>query len=226
MNFELFLRATLIVHIAGGTAALISGLVAMLTQKGGRAHRRAGVVYFAGMSAVFVSAVVLSLARNNIFLLLVGFFSYYLTVRGYRILYLKNLPTGQKPTVVDWLITGVAGLFILTLVGWGVTLLTVGERMGIVALVFGGIGASFVRKDIVQFFRPPQEKMHWWFGHISSMGGSYISAVTAFIVVNIRLAEFQWVLWIVPSIVGTILIIRTIRYYKAKFNGKAVGKTA
>jgi uncharacterized membrane protein len=226
MNFELFLRATLIVHIAGGTAALISGLIAMLTQKGGRAHRRAGIVYFAGMSAVFVSAVILSIARNNVFLLLVGFFSYYLTVRGYRILYLKNLPAGQKPTVVDWLITGVAGLFILTLVGWGVTLLMAGERMGIVALVFGGIGASFVRKDIVQFFRPPQEKMHWWYGHISSMGGSYISAVTAFIVVNIRLAEFQWVLWIVPSIVGTILIIRTIRFYKAKFNGKAVGKVA
>jgi uncharacterized membrane protein len=224
MNFELFLRATLIVHIAGGTAALISGLVAMLTQKGGRAHRRAGIIYFAGMSAVFVSAVILSIARNNVFLLLAGFFSYYLTVRGYRILYLKNLPTGQKPTAVDWLITGVAGLFILTLVGWGVTLLTVGDRMGIVALVFGGIGASFVRKDVVQFFRPPQEKMHWWYGHIGSMGGSYISAVTAFIVVNIRLAEFQWVLWIVPSVVGTILITRTIRFYKAKFNGKAVGK--
>jgi uncharacterized membrane protein len=226
MNFELFLRATLIVHIAGGTAALVSGLVAMLTQKGGRAHRRAGIVYFAGMSAVFVSAVILSIARNNVFLLLVGFFSYYLTVRGYRILYLKNLPAGQKPTLVDWLITGVAGLFILTLVGWGVTLLMVGERMGIVALVFGGIGGSFVRKDIVQFLRPPQEKMHWWYGHISSMGGSYISAVTAFIVVNIRLAEFQWVLWIVPSVVGTILIVRTIRFYKAKFNGKAVGKIA
>jgi uncharacterized membrane protein len=220
MNFELFLRATLIVHIAGGTAALVSGLVAMLTQKGGRAHRRAGIVYFAGMSAVFVSAVILSIARNNIFLLLVGFFSYYLTVRGYRILYLKNLPAGQKPTAVDWLITGVAGLFILMLVGWGVTLLIAGERMGIVALVFGGIGASFVRKDIVQFFRLPQEKMHWWYGHISSMGGSYISAVTAFIVVNIRLAEFQWVLWIVPSVVGTILIIRTIRFYKAKFKVK------
>jgi uncharacterized membrane protein len=221
MNFELFLRATLIVHIAGGTAALVSGLVAMLTQKGGRAHRRAGIVYFAGMSAVFVSAVILSIARNNIFLLLVGFFSYYLTVRGYRILYLKNLPAGQKPTTVDWLITGVASLFILTLVGWGVTLLTVGERMGIVALVFGGIGATFVRKDIVQFFRRPQEKMHWWYGHISSMGGSYISAVTAFIVVNIRLAEFQWVLWIVPSIVGTVLITRTVRFYQAKFNSKA-----
>lgn len=221
MNFELFLRATLIVHIAGGTAALVSGLVAMLTQKGGRAHRRAGIVYFAGMSAVFVSAVILSIARNNIFLLLVGFFSYYLTVRGYRILYLKNLSAGQKPTTVDWLITGVASLFILTLVGWGVTLLTVGERMGIVALVFGGIGATFVRKDIVQFFRRPQEKMHWWYGHISSMGGSYISAVTAFIVVNIRLAEFQWVLWIVPSIVGTVLITRTVRFYQAKFNSKA-----
>jgi hypothetical protein len=173
------------------------------------------------MSGVFVTAVVLSLAKNNIFLLLVGFFSYYLTVRGYRILYLKNLPAGQKATGVDWLITGVAGLFILALTGWGIFLLTMGHSMGIVAVAFAFIGSLFVRKDIRQFVRPPQEKMHWWYGHISSMGGSYISAFTAFIVTNIQVPEYQWVLWLLPSVIGTVLILRTIRHYKARFNKQA-----
>jgi len=169
------------------------------------------------MTGVFISAVILSLAKDNIFLLLVGFFSYYLTARGYRILYLKKLPSGQKATAADWLITGVAALFIVALTGWGIFLLMAGYSMGIVAIAFAFIGALFVRKDILQFVRPPKEKMHWWYGHISSMGGSYISASTAFVVTNIQLPQYQWVLWLLPSVVGTVLITRTIRYYKARF---------
>jgi len=217
MNTALFLRILLIIHIAGGTTALVSGLIAMLTHKGGTAHRRAGKVYFWGMTGVFISAVILSLAKDNIFLLLVGFFSYYLTARGYRILYLKKLSSGQKAAAADWLITGVAALFIVALTGWGIFLLMAGYSMGIVAIAFAFIGALFVRKDILQFVRPPKEKMHWWYGHISSMGGSYISASTAFVVTNIQLPQYQWVLWLLPSVVGTILITRTIRYYKARF---------
>lgn len=221
MNFEVFLRILLIIHIAGGTTALVSGLISMLTRKGGKAHTRAGKIYFWGMSAVFVTAVVLSVARDSIFLLLVGFFSYYLTVRGYRVLYLKNLPAGQKAAVMDWMITGVAAVFIVALTGWGAFLLIMGYSMGIVAIVFAFIGGLFVRKDILQFMRPPQEKMHWWYSHISSMGGSYISAFTAFIVTNVQVPEYQWVLWLLPSVIGTILIIRTVRYYKARFNKPA-----
>ncbi len=217
MNTALFLRLLLIIHIGGGTTALVSGLIAMLTHKGGVAHRRAGKVYFWGMTGVFISAVVLSLAKDSIFLLLVGFFSYYLTARGYRILYLKQLSSGQKATAADWLITGVATLFIIALTGWGIFLLKAGYSMGVVAIAFAFIGALFVRKDILQFVRPPKEKMHWWYGHISSMGGSYISASTAFIVTNIQLPEYQWVLWLLPSVVGTVLITRAICYYKTRF---------
>ncbi len=158
MNTALILRILLIIHIAGGTTALVSGLVAMLTHKGGVAHRRAGKIYFWGMTGVFISAVVLSLAKDNIFLLLVGFFSYYLTARGYRILYLRQLSSGQKATAADWLITGVAALFIIALTGWGIFLLMAGYSMGVVAIAFAFIGALFVRKDILQFVRPPKEK--------------------------------------------------------------------
>jgi len=49
------------------------------------------------------------------------------------------------------------------------------------------------------------------------MGASYISAVTAFVVVNITIPGFGWALWILPSIIGGSLIGRTIRTYKAKF---------
>ena len=217
MKTEDLLSIMLTLHIAGGTVALLSGLVAMLALKGGSIHRTAGKIYFWGMTAVFLGAVAVAIGHNNEFLLMVGFFSYYMTVRGYRILSLKGLHQGQQASPIDLLIISVSGIFVLTLLSWGVWGMLRGEGMAIVAFVFGAIGLSFLTSDIRKFTSPPTEKMHWWFGHISSMGGSYISAVTAFVVVNIQLPQFQWVLWILPAVVGSMIIGRTIRKYKVKF---------
>ena len=194
MKLESFLRVMLMIHIAGGTTALTSGLVAMFTLKGSKPHRLAGKIYFWGMTAVFVGAVIVALGHDKPFLLMVGFFSYYMTVRGYRVLSLKQL---SKPVLLDWFIMSVSGIFLVALVGWGIYGLIRGFSMGIVALTFSGIGLSFLFIDVRNFIRPPKEKMHWWFTHIGSMGGSYISAVTAFIVVNIQFQQFNWVLWTV-----------------------------
>lgn len=219
MNIEMFLSLMLVIHIAGGTIALLSGLVSMLSVKGGATHRLAGKIYFWSMTAVFIGALIIAIAHKLDFLLMVAFFSYYMTVRGYRILSLKKLYQGQKASSIDWIISIVSGIFILTLFGWGVWVLFQGVSMGIVAIAFGTIGSSFLYSDIKQFITPPKQKMHWWYGHISSMGGSYISAVTAFVVVNIQLPQQQWILWVLPGMVGGILIGRTIRKYKMKFSG-------
>jgi uncharacterized membrane protein len=214
---EKIISAFLIIHIIGGATSLLSGLVAMLTQKGGRSHRLAGKIYFGGMTAVFIGAVVVAIAHRNDFLLMVGFFSYYMTVRGYRILSLKKLDRGQKFAPLDWIIISVSAIFIFTLITWGVWAWMQGSGMGIVGLVFGLIGLTFLVNDIKSYVNPPTEKMHWWYTHISSMGGSYIAATTAFIVVNIQLPHYQWVLWIIPSVIGGVLIGRTIRKYKREF---------
>ena len=214
---EKIISAFLIIHIIGGATSLLSGLVAMFTQKGGRSHRLAGKIYFGGMTAVFIGAVVVAIAHRNDFLLMVGFFSYYMTVRGYRILSLKKLDRGQKFAPLDWIIISVSAIFIFTLITWGVWAWMQGSGMGIVGLVFGLIGLTFLVNDIKSYVNPPTEKMHWWYTHISSMGGSYIAATTAFIVVNIQLPNYQWVLWIIPSVIGGILIGRTIRKYKREF---------
>lgn len=216
-NIESFLRVMLWIHIAGGTSALITGLGAMLTKKGSPVHKRFGKIYFLSMTAVFVGALATAIGHHKDFLLMVAFFSYYMTVRGYRILYMKKLNLGQKPTWMDWMITGVSGAFILFLLGWGVVALINGYGMGIVGIVFGIIGSSFLIRDIRNFITPPSEKMHWWYGHIASMGGSYISAVTAFVVVNIQIGQFNWLLWILPGMIGGVLIGRTIRFYKKQF---------
>jgi uncharacterized membrane protein len=218
MTIEKVLSLALILHIAAGTVALLSGLVAMLASKGHHVHRLAGKVYFGGMTTIFVTALVMALGRQLDFLLMVAFFSYYMTVRGYRILSLKKLNQGQRFSTLDWIIALFAGIFIIGLLGWGGWSFLRGNNMGLVAITFGLIGISFLIRDVRTLFNPPKEKMHWWYGHISSMGGSYISAITAFVVVNIRLANYQWALWILPALIGGALISKTIRKYKLKFN--------
>ncbi|NOT75300.1 MAG: hypothetical protein HOP08_10250 [Cyclobacteriaceae bacterium] len=220
-QIETFLRIMLWIHIAGGTFALITGMGAMLTKKGSSIHRTFGKIYFWSMTAVFVGALALAFGHHRTFLLMVAFFSYYMTVRGYRILYLKNLSSGQKLNYIDWIITTISGAFILFLIVWGTYVLINGNGMGIVGLVFGLIGSTFLFQDLKKFFGKPPEKMHWWYGHIASMGGSYISAVTAFIVVNIQLQSNGWILWVLPALIGGILIGRTIRKYKVQFAVKA-----
>ena len=208
----------LVAHIAGGVIALLAGLVSIFSVKGSSTHRLAGKIYFVGMTAVFIGAVFTAIGHHKDFLLMVGFFSYYLTVRGYRVLFLKKLPEGQKAKSIDWVIIIISATFIFTLLGWGVWALRMGASIGIAAVLFGSVGSIFLLLDIKKFIRPPKEKMHWWYSHIGSMGGSYISAVTAFVVVNIELPQYQWVLWILPGILGGILITRTIRIYKVRFS--------
>jgi len=212
----IFLRIVLVLHIIGGFIALVSGLIAMLTRKGGRLHRLNGKIYFGGMTAVFISAVILSVAHHLPFLLMVGFFSYYMVVRGYRILHLKKLGRGQVPGVLDWAIVVIAGGFILYLSVGGIIKSVAGVGLGYAGIVFGVIGCSFLVGDIRKFRKPPTEKMHWWFTHIAAMCGGYIATVTAFVVVNVQMNP-GWVPWLLPTAIGTPLIMRTTRKYKKRF---------
>ncbi|HTI12311.1 MAG TPA: hypothetical protein VL832_27250 [Puia sp.] len=214
---EKLLGGLLILHIIGGTVALLSGLFAITTQKGGKNHRLSGKFYFGGMTAVFISAVALSIGHHKPFLLMVGFFSYYMVVRGYRILYLKKLGKGQKPTGLDWAIVIIAGAFIVYLLCWGIVFVVWGVGMGIVAIVFGALGCLFLRNDLNKFIRGPKEKMHWWYTHIGGMGGGYIATLTAFVVVNIELKP-GWILWLIPAAIGVPVILVTIARYKRKFS--------
>ncbi|TDW97177.1 hypothetical protein [Dinghuibacter silviterrae] len=211
-----FLVAVLALHITGGTIALFAGFSAIVTSKGGKAHRLAGRVYFWSMTAVFLSVVTLAIAHDNHFLLTVGFFSYYMVVRGYRILYLKKLGRGQKATPLDWGIMAIAGLFIGYLLWWGVFAALGGDRFGIVAIVFGSLGARAVFQDILKFTRGPRDKMHWWYDHINGMGGAYIATLTAVVVVNVQMAP-GWVWWLLPAAIGVPVIRYTIWRYRPDF---------
>jgi len=90
------------IHISAGMLALVLAPLAMLTVKGGRAHRRWGTIYFWSMAVVASTAVVLALWRPQIFLALLAVFSFYLAFTGYRVLSRKRPTQGDAATAYDW----------------------------------------------------------------------------------------------------------------------------
>ena len=79
-----------VIHISAGMLALGLAPVAMLTVKGGQAHRRWGKIYFWAMAVVASTAVILALWRPQIFLALLAVFSFYMAFTGYRALSRKR----------------------------------------------------------------------------------------------------------------------------------------
>jgi uncharacterized membrane protein len=216
----------LIIHIATGFTALLVGLIPMFSKKGSRLHNRAGLVYVYCMITVAITALLLCALQPfrmmRLFLTGIAIFSFYLSMTGWRAT--KQKKTG--PTNSDRVLTYVTLAVSVLMVGFGVylTIQNGTTFFPILFTFFGGLTGVFAMQDVRRFGVQPTEKMHWLFQHFTRMGGSYIATFTAALVTNIgRIVPADapdWIAttgWIVPSLLGGMLIGRTVRYYKAKF---------
>ncbi len=76
-------QAALALHIAGASAALISGPAAMIFRKGGRLHRLSGDVFFVAMLTMTGIGAVVAPMMNDVFSSVGGAFGFYLTATGW-----------------------------------------------------------------------------------------------------------------------------------------------
>lgn len=76
-----------------------------------------------------------------------------------------------------------------------------------VLFFFGFFLFSMSLQDLIKMKRKKFVKNAWLFDHISRMSGSFIATTTAFIVVNFSMTP-AWVLWLLPTAIGTPLIFR------------------
>jgi steroid 5-alpha reductase family enzyme len=218
----LWMKSLLTVHIAAGFSAFLLAPVALATAKGGKQHKRWGMVYLWAMGVVAATAVPMALYRPVLFLALVAIFSFYAAFSGYRVLRLKDLARGGSAGPIDWL----AGLFTFgasaCLSLFGIFKPAWVQNMGVVAIVFGIIGMRLASVQLISFVRKPKEKMFWWYTHLGNFIGSYIAAWTAFLVVTVspRLGPYGRLTWLVPTAIGVPAITLTIIYYKRKFAPK------
>jgi hypothetical protein len=221
MADPIWIKSLLGVHIAAGSTAFVMAPLALLAARGGKAHRRWGKVYFWAMAVVASTALVLSLYRPILFLALVAVFSFYAAFSAYRILFLKNLPRGERVSWLDWgaaIFTFASSLALASLGAFRPALV---QNLGIPAIVFGVVGMRLGGKSIWQFMHPPKEKMFWWYEHLGNMLASYIAAWTAFSVVTVgRFVHGGWIIWVLPTAIGVPAIALTRAYYKRKLTPK------
>ena len=217
-------------HVGAGVTALVFAPVAMLTQKGGAAHRRWGRVYFWAMFVIFVSALALLVVRPDFFLFIISILSFYGAFSGVRSLRHKHPERGERATRLDWLAAATALLAGSGFIVWGalpLTGLTMSETptaFSILGIAFGFFLGKDAWDDLGSFCRPSRNPMWWWTYHLERMVGSYLAAVTAFMVQNIgpRLPEeLAWTVWALPGLLGGIGISLWIRYYQKKFAAKS-----
>ena len=198
---QLIFSALLILHIISGGIGLVAGTVAMVSQKSKSAHRLAGKIFFYAMAGIFFTSIYMSIAHNNMFLVLIGFFSFYLTATGYRILYLKTLHFKKtQPQLLDYFIAATGLLVGIALLILSVFLLFKINMFGIVTLSFGCLSGWFGYSDLIKFKYQPNNKKHWIISHGMRMAGAYTATITAFVVVNVHIAQ-GWILWLLPAII-------------------------
>lgn len=203
----------LLLHIAAGFIALATGLAAMLYDKTSLAHRKTGLWYYYAMCVIFLTGAPLAWMHTNWFLLSISFFAFYLSFTGYRF-------ARRKHRSYQWLDKGIAGLFLLislSMLGYSLYLYQKGQvDAAIILVVFGSIFLTSSGRDSLVFWGWRRESQHWVRGHIGRMGGSYIAALTAFLVNVIDFLP-PVVSWLAPTAIGTILITRSIRHYRQKW---------
>jgi len=215
----LWMRVFLGVHITAGASAFLLAPVALITAKGGKAHRRWGMVYLWSMGVVAATAVPMALYRPVLFLALVAVFSFYACFSAWRVLALKDLPKGGEATPIDWAAAIITFVTSACLAGFGAFKPAIVQHMGIVAIVFGIIGMTLAFGQIRSFVWKPTEKMFWWYTHLGNMIASYIAAWSAFSVTTLS-SNFRHagiLLWLWPTIIGVPAIALTTAYYKRKF---------
>lgn len=202
MSLQVFVVFLLIIHIICGFSSLFLALGAMLSPKGQAKHRKLGRLFFYGMTGIFITAIPLSLIKNNLFLFLIAFFSYYLAFSGWR--YAKNKE--GNATKLDFLIGSVMLTISLIMVGIGVYRFHIDNFRTISLLVFGVIGFILSWSDLKAYRNHSATGKQRIANHLGAMLGATIATLTAFSVTNLHV-EPQIILWLGPTLLLTPVII-------------------
>ena len=219
----LWMKLFLGVHITAGASSFLLAPVALATGKGGKQHKRWGMVYLWSMGIVAATALPMALYRPVLFLALVAVFSFYLAFSGYRVLRLKNLARGGSAAPIDWVAAVLTFFASACLAAFGAFRPAWVQGFGIVSIVFGLIGMRASAREMWTFVSKPTEKMFWWYTHLGNFIGSYIAAWTAFSTVTLShvFRHAGIILWLWPTIIGVPAIALTTAYYKRRFAPRA-----
>jgi len=215
MDFALIREISLPIHIGIGIAILLLGATQLVLRKGGKLHQRLGRLYVWAMLISFLTSFPASIYTGKIFLSLIGIFSLYLAFTGYRFAVIKE---SGRVARIDRLASGIflfvaAGMLAFAAYAFFQLSATSGIILGVFGLIFL-LGAFqdarhlLLRNNSASYFANRQ----WLRLHIGRIIGSYIAAVTAFLV-NVAPFGSHLINWLLPTAVGMMLMVRFNRRY-------------
>jgi uncharacterized membrane protein len=192
----------LLMHIAFGGAALTVGGFAAFAKKGSPIHVKAGRIFAIVMFCTAFTAISLSVIRPNGFLLAIGLFTLYLTGSGW--LWARRMPMSKRKAWGNYFgYFGLAAAFYMGYEAYN------GGNIQIVLVVFASILFGLSAFDTFQTSLPKEPISK----HGGRMGGAYIAAFTAFVVVNINLGIWGW---LGPTIIGVPMIILSLKRFRQR----------
>lgn len=200
----------ILIHASFGGLALSAGLISLISRKGSKTHRITGNVFHYSMLFVAVTAFIIAVLpqHESVFLIIIGIFSSYFVITGKRALKFKTSTENLKLDIfISWTMLVIGVIMIMY------PFLLMG-KINIILFVFGGISLLLSRRDLYLYRNPEKLKQDWLKLHLSKMIGGYISASTAFVVVNQLIPSFYG--WFVPGLIGGGLIFYWIRKVKKK----------
>lgn len=212
---DIFATYLIYIHAIFGGTAFIAGFIAIITKKGGNFHKKSGSTFYYMMlfSAVVALVIAVLPKHENPFLFTIGLFSSYFIITGYRALRFKK----PNPTLlVDKLIVSVMIITGIFMIFYPIIIM---GKLNIVLTIFGTVGIIFATRDFLLFKNAKKLRKDWLKMHIGKMLGGYISAVTAFIVVNQFIPGIAG--WLTPSVFG----VAYMSYWFWKLNKKSANKS-
>jgi hypothetical protein len=201
-------------HLSFTGIAVISGIAAMVASpKGGKFHKKTGMVYFYSFVGIILTAASMIFIKYKDLFVGITIFNTYLLLMGFRAVRYKN----RKAAWLDWFLLSIffcGGLLLL------LAAFKIGDyRWAIVRAFFAGLTFYLAFKDFRYLRHKILVKQSWLSEHMEKMLLTYVSLVSG---VMLRVSDYlfskevKWTFWITPYIVSLPLIMYWISKYKAK----------
>ncbi len=211
MPYYSFLHnSNILIHVISGSIALLLGVLALTTKKGGKWHKKSGNYFLILMTIVVLTGLIgVFVFKRNTFLLIITVLSAYYGFSGYRILKTKT----NKP---KWIDVSVAIASLISVSYFLYYFKSVGMYWSPV-IIYSTVGALLliITYDFVRYLIPKKAYRNMWlYEHIFKMIGAFTALLSAFsgTVFENRQPYSQFL----PSVFGTLLQIGFIVYYIKK----------
>lgn len=203
-------QLNILVHVISGSLALILGIIAMATRKGGKTHKKSGRLFLILIAFVITTGLIgVFIFKVNTFLLVITLLSGYQAFSGYRILNNKS----NKPKSLDILVallsmsSGIYFLYYLKSIGMFWNPMIIYSTVGTLFLI--------VAYDFLRYLIPKKRyKKLWLYEHIYKMVAAFTALLSAF--VGTVFPQYHPYSQFLPSIFGILLAISFIVYFYRK----------